>query len=121
MGNHRVLFVFLDRADVDHVIQGEPWAFDKHLMALKEVEKHADIRNLVFDHTNMWIQIHDVPLGFPWKAAKDIISMVGKVDESIQEEEKFEGGNFLRFRVAVDVSKLLCRGRKIVLGNAKGS
>ena len=121
MGNHRVLFVFLDRADVDHVIQGEPWAFDKHLMTLKEVEKHANIRNLVFDHTNMWIQIHDVPLGFPWKAAKDIISMAGKVDESIQEEEKFEGSNFLRFRVAVDVSKLLCRGRKIVLGNAKGS
>ena len=50
MGNHRVLFVFLDRADVDHVIQGEPWAFDKHLMTLKEVEKHANIKNLVFDH-----------------------------------------------------------------------
>ena len=61
------------------------------------------------------------PLGLPWKAVKDIISMAGKVDESIQEEEKFKGSNFLRFRVAVDVSKLLCRGRKIVLGNAKGS
>ena len=121
MGNHRVLFVFLDRADVDHVIQGEPWSFDKHLVALKEVEKHADIKNLVFDHTNMWVQIHDVPLNLPWKAAKDIISVAGKVDESIQEDEKFEGSNFLHFRVAVDVSKPLCRGRKIVLGNSKES
>ena len=31
--------------------------------------------------------------------------------------KKFEGSNFLHFRVAVDVSKLLCRGRKIILGN----
>ena len=31
MGNHGVLFVFLDRADVDHVIQGEPWSFDNTL------------------------------------------------------------------------------------------
>ena len=90
-------------------------------MALKEVEKHADIKNLVFDHTNMWVQIHDVPLNLPWKAAKDIISVAGKVDESIQEDEKFEGSNFLHFRVAVDVSKPLCRGRKIVLGNSKES
>ena len=35
MGNHRVLFVFLDKRDVDQVIGGEPWTFDKHLVALK--------------------------------------------------------------------------------------
>ena len=35
MGNHRVLFVFLDKRDVDQVIRGELWTFDKHLVALK--------------------------------------------------------------------------------------
>ena len=35
MGNHRVLFVFLDKRDVDQVIRGEPWTLDKHLVALK--------------------------------------------------------------------------------------
>ena len=33
MGNHRVLFVFLDKRDVDQVIRGEPRAFDKQLVA----------------------------------------------------------------------------------------
>ncbi|XP_075645254.1 uncharacterized protein At4g02000-like [Castanea sativa] len=121
MGNHRVLFIFMDRADVEHVIQGEPWSFDKHLVVLKEVEKHADIKNLVFDYTSMWVQIHDVPIGLTWKAAKDIISVAGTVEESAQEDERFEGSNFLRFKVTVDVSNPLCRGRKIILRNGKES
>ena len=69
MGNHRVLFVFLDKRDVDQVIRGEPWTFDKHLVALKQVEKYTDIKNLVFDYTNMWVQLHDVPIDLTWKAA----------------------------------------------------
>ena len=41
MGNHRVLFVFLDKRDVDQVIGGEPWTFDKHLVALKIGRAHV--------------------------------------------------------------------------------
>lgn len=53
MGNHRVLFVFSDELDVDYVIRGELWTFDKHLVALKQAEKYADIKNLVFDYNNV--------------------------------------------------------------------
>ena len=121
MGNHRVLFVYSDKSDVDQVIRREPWSFDKHLVALKKVEKYADIKNLLFDHTNMWVQIHDVPIGLTWKAAKDIVSVVGRVDESVQKDEKFEGCNFMRVRVVMDVSKPLYRGRKIALSGGNDS
>ena len=43
MGNHRVLFVFTNEEDVVRVIQGEPWSFDKHIVALKRVEKTTPI------------------------------------------------------------------------------
>lgn len=43
MGNHRVLFVFTSEEDVDRDMQGEPWSFDKHLVALKRVEKNSPI------------------------------------------------------------------------------
>ena len=79
------------------------------------MEKYTDIKTLVFDYTKMWVQLHDVPIGLTWKAAVDIVSVVGRVDESALEDEKFEEGNFMRLRVAVDVTKLLCRGRKIAL------
>ena len=37
MGDHRLLFVFLDESDVEKVLAGEPWPFDKNLVALKKV------------------------------------------------------------------------------------
>ena len=43
MGNHRVMFVFTNEEDVIRVMQGEPWSFDKHLVALKRVEKNTSI------------------------------------------------------------------------------
>ena len=79
------------------------------------MEKYTDIKNLVFDYTNIWVQLHDVPIGLTWKAVADIVSVVGRVDKSALEDEKFEGGNFIRVRVAVDVTKLLCRGCKTAL------
>ena len=85
------------------------------------MEKYADIKNLLFDYTSMWVQIHDVPNGLTWKVAKDIVSMVGRVDECALEDEKFEGCNFMRVRVAIDVTKPLCRGCKIALNGGSDS
>ncbi|KAF3955994.1 hypothetical protein CMV_018852 [Castanea mollissima] len=39
MGEHRVLFIFRDEADVEQIMKGEPWTFDKHLVALQRVKK----------------------------------------------------------------------------------
>ena len=37
IGDHRVLFIFMEDFDVDKVLAGEPWSFDKNLVALKRV------------------------------------------------------------------------------------
>ena len=62
MGNHRVMFVFTNEEGVVRVMQGEPWSFDKHLVALKWVEKNTSIQNMIFDRTSFWIQVHDIPI-----------------------------------------------------------
>ena len=49
MGNHRVLFEFRDALDIDRVLRGEPWLFDKFLVAFKRVSRNTDVKNLVFD------------------------------------------------------------------------
>lgn len=43
------------------------------------------------------------------------------VDENTQEVEMFEGCDFLKVRIGVDVSKTLCQGRKITLRSGKES
>ena len=58
--------------------------------------------------------MHDLPIGLSLSVVKDIVSMMGAVDES---RSKMEGSNFQRFRVEIDISKPMCRGRKITLCN----
>ena len=51
MGNHRVLFIFSHESNLDWVLKGESWTFDKHLVALKRVEKTMNIQDVIFDST----------------------------------------------------------------------
>ena len=44
MGDHMVVFVFTDGSDAEKVLMGEPWTFDKHLVTMKRIEKHTDVR-----------------------------------------------------------------------------
>ena len=55
MGNHSVLFKFRNAFDIDRVLKGEPWSFDKFLVALKRVSRNTDVKNLVFDRTQFWL------------------------------------------------------------------
>lgn len=120
MGNHMMLFVFSDAADIDRVLQGEPWTFDKHLVALKKMEKSNAIKELDFSKTSFWVQVHNLPLRSSSLAiAKEIVSIVGQVDMKASEEGDLNSFNFLRLRVAVDTTKPLCRGRKITMAEGK--
>ena len=47
MGNHVVLFFFSDGSDVDRVLLGEPWSYNKYLVSLCKLEKIVAVRDLV--------------------------------------------------------------------------
>ena len=46
VSEHRVLFIFQEEGDVEQIMKGEPWTFGKHLVALKRIEKHTDLRQI---------------------------------------------------------------------------
>ena len=121
MGDHRVLFIFRDEGDVEHIMKGEPWTFDKHLVALKRIKKHSDLSQLKFETTCMWVQVHNLPIGISSSAAKSIVSATGKVFENSLDKEVYEGNNFVRVRVGIDITKPLCRGRKLALRDGQDS
>ena len=114
VGNHVVLFLFSDKLDVDRVLLGEPWSYDKHLVSLCRMEKNAAVKDLVFDKTSFWVQIHDLPVGeMNPKAAAKIGKVCGQVYQGLCEWGNQDGSTFMRIRVGVNTSKPLCRGRKI--------
>ncbi|KAL0001421.1 hypothetical protein SO802_015202 [Lithocarpus litseifolius] len=122
MGNHCVLFVFMEESDIDKVLAGEPWSFDKNLVALKRVSRPAEVRGLNFDWVSFWIQVHDLPLGsLNMRIASDIVSTAGMVISGSGDAEEFEGGNYMRVRVSIDITKPLSRGRKVEFENGEES
>ena len=56
MGDHKVLFIFREEGDVEQIMKGEPWTFNKHLVALKRIKKHTNLSHIQFETTCMWIQ-----------------------------------------------------------------
>lgn len=115
VGDHLFLFVLELANDVERVLSSEPWSFDKHLVLFRRLEGARYVRSLNFTSINFWVQLHglpmnrlDISMGIQIGKTTGIVSPHGR-------EAKMIAGDFLRVRVEVDVSKPLCRGRKVIL------
>lgn len=60
-GDNIVLFAFEIEADVEKVLQGEPWTYDRHLVVLERYDGRTLANELNFCNTAFWVQIHDLP------------------------------------------------------------
>ena len=52
LGNHIVLFIFDNKADVDNILANEPWSYDKNLMVLQRYKADSKVENLSFNLTH---------------------------------------------------------------------
>uniref|UniRef100_A0A7N2LQP6 Endonuclease/exonuclease/phosphatase domain-containing protein n=1 Tax=Quercus lobata TaxID=97700 RepID=A0A7N2LQP6_QUELO len=93
-GAHKVLFSFDSSKDVDRILSGEPWSFDKSLVVLQRYNRLTPLEDLAFDKASFWVQVHNIPIGYRTKSvAEDICESIGAVDRST-EALKCEGGNY---------------------------
>ena len=120
MGNHVVLFIFEDAVDAERVIMGEPWSYDKFLVSLQRLNKSVPVKELRFNMTRFWVQLHDCPIGdMNPRSACEIGKVIGEVQSGMKEWGTHDGSSFMRIRVLVDTSKPLCRGRKLCMEDGK--
>ena len=104
LGEHRLLFIFDNKADVDRVLQNEPWSFDKHVVILQFYNKTLPLRDLVFRESLFWVQVHDIPITYMNQAtAEELCSVIGEVIH-MPGGPTFGGQGFMRVRVRVDVT-----------------
>ena len=64
LGNHFMLFTFDSETEVDTILANAPWSFDKHLMILQKYDGVSKIKDLDFNNTSFWIQLHGLPMKF---------------------------------------------------------
>ncbi|XP_030970522.1 uncharacterized protein LOC115990895 [Quercus lobata] len=108
-----LLFDFEMEADAEKVMQGQPWAFDRHLVVVQRYDGSIPVQDIEFKTTTFWIQIHNLPFQLlTVEAAVSIGETIGRVFRP-KDSGEMKGGNFMRVRVEVDITKALCRGWKI--------
>jgi hypothetical protein len=48
---------------MEAVLNGGPWTFDNNRLLLEQVQIGMQIDNIPLVHTNLWVQIHNLPWG----------------------------------------------------------
>ena len=118
-GEHKLLFTFDNKEDVDRIITSEPWSFDKHLVVMQRYDSESSLQDIKFDRTTLWVQVHGLPLKYMnFEAGKKICEVVGEVIQP-SNTRWFDAGEFIRVKVSIDLSLPLCRGRLISLSDGK--
>ena len=119
LGDHRLLFIFENKSNVERVLCNERWSFDKHVMVLQYFNKTLMLRDVVFKETVFWVQVHDIPITYMNQAT------VGDLCASIGEVIRVPGGStlggqgFMKVQVQLDVTQPLCRGKVVTLENGE--
>ena len=95
-GDHKVLFTFEKKDDVERILEGEPWSFDKHLVVMSRYENGSPLQDIRFEKTKLRVQIHGLPIKYMTiEVAKKIGSVLGEVFAPT-DPKVFNGGHFIR-------------------------
>lgn len=113
------LFQFAHEVDLKRFIAGGPWTFENKVLVMERVKPGKDPSKIVPHLLDIWVQIHEVLVGFRSKfIARSVGSKIGEFVES--NENNFSGcwKSYIRIRVRLDIRKALRKGLTLML--AKG-
>ncbi|MBA0645890.1 hypothetical protein Goklo_013921, partial [Gossypium klotzschianum] len=63
LGEKGYLFEFYYAIDINRVIDGNPWTFNKHILVLYKQKSGEDPLRVPLYSVNYWVQIHDLMMG----------------------------------------------------------
>ena len=104
-GDNILLIAFELEVDAEKVIQGVPWAFDRHLVAFQRYDGSGPVKDLCFDKSVFWVQIHNLP--FALMMMEVVVSIGETLGTMVKPKDvgEMKGGSFMRVRVEVAILK----------------
>nr|XP_023917062.1 uncharacterized protein LOC112028599 [Quercus suber] len=117
LGENKAMFLFQTKEDMEKVLLLSRWSFDKYLLILHKLVRGEVVKEIKFNRSSFWVQIHGLPIMCQTKeVGMSIGATLGEVEKVDANGKGFCLGSFLRIRVLLDISLPLCRGRKVRLG-----
>ena len=74
-GNNHLVFAFESIVEVEKVLLGEPWSYDRHFVAFKMMDGLTLVQEIDFSTTKFWVQIHDLPFAY---MTRDVAINIGE-------------------------------------------
>ncbi|TXG57878.1 hypothetical protein EZV62_015707 [Acer yangbiense] len=80
VGENMFMLYFNSTVERDRIWHRGPWHFDRNLIVLEKPEGTGDISQLSFNKTELWVQIHDIPIMcMNRRMAKWLAEQIGEV------------------------------------------
>lgn len=108
------LFQFYHEVDINRVIEGSPWTYDRMQLVFERLKDGDNPRCVEINKLDFWVQLHDIQPGFmSERVCKDVGNYIGEFLEA--DRNNFVGvwRDYLRVRVRMQIDKPLKRRMKI--------
>ncbi|XP_060961909.1 uncharacterized protein LOC133032093 [Cannabis sativa] len=115
LDTNRYLFQFYHEIDIQAVIDGSPWTFNRMPLVFHRLKRGEDPRVVLLHELDMWVQLHDLKYGFMSElVVKNAGNYVGTFIKS--DAKNFIGiwRDYFRVRVTIDINKPLKRRMKLI-------
>lgn len=118
IGKKRCLFKFFHVVDLNRVLEGMPWFFNKHALMLHQLNLKEDRLTIPLHFVVFWIQIYDLPLSLMSEAmANRFGTFFGELLEYDMRIPTTGFQRFMRIKVKIDALQPLKRLKKLQVGN----
>ncbi|XP_074336834.1 uncharacterized protein At4g02000-like [Apium graveolens] len=108
------LFQFYHDLDVKRVMEGCPWSFNKRALVMARLKEGENLRLVDLSTMELWVQIHDLKIGFmSEKVLKGIGNVIGQYISSCPSNFKGVWREYMRVRVSINLNSPLKRCMKI--------
>ncbi|KAM6549548.1 hypothetical protein CsatB_021224 [Cannabis sativa] len=108
------LFQFYHEVDIERVMEGSPWTFDRVPLIFERLKQGENPRTVMLNKLEFWIQIHNLTTGFmSERVIRDLGNYLGSFVKS--DPNNFIGvwRDFFRVRVKINIDKPLKRKKKL--------
>uniref|UniRef100_A0A803PWA8 Uncharacterized protein n=1 Tax=Cannabis sativa TaxID=3483 RepID=A0A803PWA8_CANSA len=108
------LFQFYHEADIERVIEGSPWTFNKFQLVFERLKKGEEPMLVKLCRLDIWVQLHNLRPGFMSDSiVQRVANYIGSYVKS--DPKNFNGiwRTYLRVRVSINVEKPLKRRMKL--------